>query len=92
MAVVRLWWRRPVVGLRLGLAVVAALRIPLVLCVADDTAPDSTCCCADGCTFKTATTLMSDNAADSCTAECAEYCACLCIRARCAGAESDEKG
>ena len=59
------------------MAVVAALRIPLVLCVADDTAPDSTCCCADGCTFKTATTLMSDNAADSCTAECAEDCARL---------------
>ena len=73
------------------MAVVAALRIPLVLCVADDTAPDSACCCADGRTFKTATALMSDNAADGRAAESTEDCACLCVRSRCAGAESREE-
>ena len=92
MAVVRLWLRLPVVGLRLRLAVVAALRISLVLCIADHTSSDSACCCTDSRSFKTATALMSDNAADSCAAECAEDCACLCIGARCAGAESDEEG
>ena len=92
MAVIRLWLRLPVVGLRLRLAVVAALRISLVLSVADHAATDAACCCTDSRTFKTATALMSDNAADSCAAECAEDCACLCIGARCAGAESDEEG
>ena len=92
MAVVRLWLRLPVVGLRLRLAVVAALRISLVLCIADHAATDAACCCTDGCTFKTATALMPYDTADSCAAECAEDCACLCIRASCAGTESDEEG